>query len=151
VRALTALTTGALLLCATAAAAQTAPPPVPEPAREPAREPAAAPVPSTPSAPRHRSRGMMIAGIVLTTFAASALVTGVALLTCCHVSDPDGLVDRGVGGAAAAGFSLVPAAVGIPLWVAGALPPSAPTAASWRPLAPAVSVGLGSASVRWSF
>lgn len=117
-------------------------------AAEPA--PAAAPQPDAmlatlpPDAPARRSKGMMVTGIVLTSVGSLALLGGIGVtaLDASHGSDTSGLLTVVVGVPMMVG-SLLFAGAGIPLWVVGARAPAGP--------APKVSVGAGSATLRWTF
>ena len=87
---------------------------------------------------------MMGTGIALTTLASLALVGGgvVTALDQGHPGDMHGFMTVVVGVPMMAG-SVLFAAAGIPLWVVGASPS--------RKSAPAIAVGAGSATLRWTF
>lgn len=74
---------------------------------------------------------MRIAGIVLTSIASAALVSGIV----CQATLPNSGGVSLVISVPQIGLSTVIAAVGVPLWVVGAKPPE---------VAPAVSIGPGS-------
>jgi hypothetical protein len=102
-----------------------------------------APLPAEPL-PTHRSPGMMVTGIALTGVGASMLLAGVSLSLA-----GAGSADSGGGNLVA--FTAVPliagslvfAAVGIPLWVVGGRSP--------RGAMPAIAVGAGATTLRWTF
>jgi hypothetical protein len=98
-----------------------------------------------PEPPAHRSKGMMIAGIVLTSFAASLALATVAVVACCNKTDNDGISAADTLGPILGLSSLLPAAVGIPLWVVGARAPAPPEGM------PVVSAGPHGVGLRWTF
>ncbi len=105
--------------------------------------PAPLPAPVEPL-PAHRSTGMMVTGIVLTGVGATMLLTGVGVSAAGagSASNGGGIAVAFIGLPLIAG-SLLFAGVGIPLWVVGGRAPKGPT--------PAVSVGAGSTTLRWTF
>jgi hypothetical protein len=101
-------------------------------------------IPAAPPAPRRT--GMMVTGIVLTSFASVAFLGG-AGLTIANFASP-----RSDAGPLAAIIgiplmvgSVLFAAPGIPLWVVGA------GARAPKHEAPSLSIGAGSAALRWRF
>jgi hypothetical protein len=142
---------GALLLSAGAASAQTPAPLAPVPLQAPAPPPPPPSYASQPFAPpRHQSTGTMIAGIVLTSLGSALLVASVSLAACCNQQDSDGVSLGGTVGVILGLSSILPAAVGIPLWVVGARAPPGPVPMSLQ-VVPAVSGGPGGLTLRWTF
>jgi hypothetical protein len=99
---------------------------------------------------------MRTAGIVLTAFASVQAAVGLPLIAVAAAQSgqpcvsggcadiPNGFV-AGISAGFLLGFSVVFAAVGVPLWVVGAQPPSAtPAAMRLRP-------ELAPSGLRWSF
>lgn len=117
--------------------------------------PAFTPLPPPAPVRRHRSTGMMVAGIVLTSIGSAALVSGAVLtgyFSTLH-SEGGGIGVAIIGVPLMIGSTLF-AAVGIPLWAVGAPAPRAGTAGTppEQPRAAAsLSFGPGSAAVRLSF
>jgi hypothetical protein len=156
---------GALLLSTAAASAQTPPPiaPAPVPAPAPlAPAPGAPPYALQPYAlqpnvmqpyappPTHQNSGMMIAGIVLTSLGSAMLLATLAMVACCNQQDSDGISIADTLGVIVGLSSILPAAVGIPLWVVGARSPPQSLLVPVQ-VVPAVSAGPGGVALRWTF
>lgn len=131
-----------------AAPAQPAPPaaqPAPAP---PVLVPYAVPAPPPAEAPRRRSTGMMVAGIVLTSIASAALIAGVvSSVAIAREGGEFGGLAFIVIGLPLLGGSLIFAGVGIPLWVVGASPAKPQEARA----IPTLALGPGSAALRVRF
>ena len=87
---------------------------------------------------------MMVAGIVLTSIASAMAIATVSMVACCNKTDSDGISLANSLGVIVGLSSVLPAAVGIPLWVSGARAP-APEAV------PTVGAGPGGVALRWTF
>ncbi len=140
-----------LLSSSLSALAQPAPPPThaPPPTDAPPYAPGPMPVlPPPMEAPKRRSTGMMVAGIVLTSIASAALVGGI-VTTALFASTSSNA--SGIGFAVISlplfGGSTIFAGVGIPLWVVGASTPKP----RYAEAIPRLSVGAGSGALRWTF
>jgi hypothetical protein len=101
---------------------------------------------------------MRTAGIVLVSIASASLLGGIGLFTysyTCSNCGESGAAVAAIMAAGMGGLSVALAAIGVPLWVVGAQPPAAGTAAASRPFAgglvPVVSAGPRGAVLRWTF
>lgn len=131
---------GALLAVSPSAVAQPAPPSSYQAPRH------RGPMRPANEAPR-RSKSMMVAGIVLTSLASGTLIAG-AITTAAFASGGGySFLGAWVVGVPIIGGSTIFAGIGIPLWVVGASTPATRRADA----IPSVSLGLGSATLRWSF
>ncbi|MEP7121003.1 MAG: hypothetical protein ABJE95_08845 [Byssovorax sp.] len=132
----------ALGALASTASADEAPPPL-----APVRS--VAPLPVEPSPPAvaatHRSPGMMVAGIVITSVGIAALVGGAAGAgVAATSSSDDGQIRGAITGLVLLPASVLFAAVGVPLWVVGARAPKATAT-------PALATSPGATGLRWTF
>lgn len=97
--------------------------------------------------PVRRSTGMMVAGMILTGVGSVALLAGVAFTGLFASAGGDSGLGIVLIGMPLIAGSTVFAGIGIPLWVVGARPAEPALEAA----IPSLSVGPGSASLRWTF